>query len=148
MNVGLLFLAVILIIAGTAINSVFVVIFGVLFLIAAVLPRRKQPSVPQRGVPPPAYPTPQARAAPSVRQVEKTVATAPPPPVPVSIPQASQPGRTLAVGPLFPSPILPALNPLPAAKHEVTQEKSVESRDEFLTLVALLGLISLFSKRR
>ncbi len=145
MNVGLLFFAVLLIVAGAAFGFLVVVFLGVILLVVAILPSRRPISLPQRAPPSP-YTSRPARITTSDVQTDKMVATQH---IPVSIPQPRMTqSQTLAGGALFPSPILPTLNPIPAVRSEATSEKKEESRDEFLTLVAILGLLTLFSRRR
>jgi hypothetical protein len=145
LNVGLLFFAVLLIVAGAAFGFIVVVFLGAILLVVAILPGRRSISLPQKPPPPP-YTSPPARIATSAVQTGKMVATQH---IPVSIPEPRMTqSQTPAGGSLFPSPILPTLNPLPVVRSEVPSEKKEESRDEFLTLVAILGLVTLFSRRR
>jgi uncharacterized protein (DUF58 family) len=143
MNLALLFFAVLLIIAGAATGSIFIVSFGILLLVAAAVPTRRGTRVPQRQ-PSPLRPTPQARVTPPQAQV----ARAPEPQLPPPQSQSTEMSRTSATAAVFPSTLFPTLTLSPPVKYEATPEaKKAETPDEFLTLVALLGLLKLFSKR-
>ena len=59
------------------------------------------------------------------------------------------PNLGYANAPLFPSTVFPTLNPLPPVKYEPPPEAKVgEAPDEILAVVALLGLLRLFSRQR
>ena len=144
MNLGLLFFAVLLIIAGAATGSLFVSLFGVILVVAAALPARRGTRIPQRQ-PSPTRPSPQARVTPPpVKMARAPEPQVPPPPQPRST-ETSQTSATAAV---FPSTLFPAQTLSPPLKYEATPEaRKGEPPDEFLTLVALLGLLRIFSKR-
>jgi hypothetical protein len=56
--------------------------------------------------------------------------------------------RTSATAAVFPSTLFPTLTLSPPVKYEAAPEaRKGETPDEFLTLVALLGLLKLFSRR-
>ena len=142
LNLGLLFFAVLLIIAGAATGSLFIVFFGVIFLVAAALPTRRKTGIPQRQ-PSPARPAPQARVTPPPMQTAKAESHVSPPQ-----PRPAEPPPTSATAAVFPSTLFPSLTPSPPLRYEATPEsRKGEAPDEFLTLVALLGLLKLFSKR-
>ena len=145
MNLGLLFFAVLLIIAGAATGSLFIAFFGVILLVAAALPTRRVTRIPQRQPSPP-RPTPQARVTPPPMQMAK----APEPQVPPPQQRLTEMSQTSATAAVFPSTLFPTLTLLsPPTKYETTPEsRKGETPDEFLTLVALLGLLRLFSERR
>jgi hypothetical protein len=144
LNLGLLFFAVLLIIAGAATGSLFIVFFGVLLLVAAALPRRRVTRIPQRQPSPARPPTPQTRVTPPPVQMAKAAEPQVPPPQP----RMTETSQTSATQPIFPSTLFPTLTLSPPVKYEATQEaKKGETQDEFITLVALLGLLKLFSKR-
>jgi len=144
LNVGLLFFAILLIIAGAATGSLFVSFFGVILLVAAALPARRGTRIPQRQ-PSPARPTPQARMTPAPMQMAKAHEPQVPPPQP-RLTETSQTSATAAV---FPFALFPSQALSPPLRYEATPEsRKGEPPDEFLTLVALLGLLRLFSERR
>ncbi len=143
LNLGLLFFAVILIIAGAATGSLFVSFIGVILMVAAALPARRGTRIPQRQ-PSPTRPSPQARVTPPPVQM----ARAPEPQVPPPQPRSTETSQTAATSAVFPSTLFPVQTLSPPLKYEATPEaRKGETPDEFLTLVALLGILRIFSKR-
>jgi len=141
LNAGLLVFAFLLIIAGAYTGSLFILFFGVIFLIAGILPSRRRVGIPSGQTPRPAPP----RAPPPKKEAER------PHELPVPIPKIRiEPSSVgLANAPLFLSPVFPTLSPLPQVKFESPPEaKKGEAPDEFLTLVVLVGLMRLFSRER
>jgi len=142
LNLGLLFFAVLLIVAGAATGSLFVSFFGVILMVAAALPARRGTRIPQRQ-PSPTRPTSQARVTPPPVQMARAPEPQAPPPQPR--PAETSQSATAAV---FPSTLFPAQTLSPPLRFEATPEaRKGETPDEFLTLVALLGILRIFSKR-
>ncbi|MDA4128280.1 MAG: hypothetical protein OK422_02265 [Thaumarchaeota archaeon] len=151
-NYGLAAFGVLLIIVGAFSGSIFVAGFGLLILIPALASGRKR-------VPPP--PRPQrapARAAPAplpprvgdefkTTEFKMTEADYPTAARYVETPSSSSmAGSNLA---LFPTAILPTLNLSGTPKVQPAQAPPKEEpRDEFLELIAFVGLMKILSEKR